>query len=100
MCRSHRRCTGIYASAAAAAPLALLVAAGISSRRARGIAVTAALPTLITWSIEMAGLAHPSNTVRALAAVPLGFVAAWLVISAAASRNSADREGPEIRRPL
>ena len=41
----------------------------------------AALPTLITWGLEFAGLAHPSNSVRAIAALPLGFVVAWLVIS-------------------
>jgi fluoride ion exporter CrcB/FEX len=42
--------------------------------------VLAALPTLATWSVEAAGLAHPSNSVRAIAALPLGFAAAWLVI--------------------
>jgi uncharacterized membrane protein len=81
------RCTGLYAGAAAAAPLALVMAsgaAGISARRARRIAAAAALPTLLTWSLEMAGLAHPSNIVRALAALPLGFAAAWLVIASLA----------------
>lgn len=76
------RCTGLYAGAALAAPLALFLAAGASSRRARGTALAAALPTIITWSLEIAGLAQPSNTVRAIAALPLGFAAAWLVISA------------------
>ena len=75
------RCTGLYLGAAAAAPLALALAAGLSSRRARGIAAVAALPTLLTWGLEVAGLAHPSNAVRAMAALPLGFVAAWLVIA-------------------
>ncbi len=75
------RCTGLYASAAVAAPLALFCASGLSSRRARRIAAMAALPTLITWGIEIAGLAHPSNMVRAVAALPLGFAAAWLVVS-------------------
>jgi uncharacterized membrane protein len=75
------RCTGLYAGAAVAAPLALLVASGLSSRHARRIAAVAALPTLLTWSIEMAGFAHPSNTVRAIAGLPLGFAAAWLVIA-------------------
>ncbi len=75
------RCTGLYAGAALAGPLALFLASGLSSRRARLIAALAALPTLISWSLEFAGLAHPSNSVRAIAALPLGFVAAWLVIS-------------------
>jgi uncharacterized membrane protein len=75
------RCTGLYAGAALAGPLALFLASGLSSRRARLTVTLAALPTLISWGIEIAGLAHPSNSVRAIAALPLGFVAAWLVIS-------------------
>ena len=75
------RCTGLYASAALAAPLALFWASRVSSRRARLFAATTALPTVITWGIEVAGLAHPSNTARAIAALPLGFAAAWLVVS-------------------
>jgi uncharacterized membrane protein len=75
------RCTGLYVSAAAAAPLALFLAAGLSGRRARAIVAVAALPTLISWGLEMAGFAHPSNRVRAIAALPLGFAAAWLVIA-------------------
>lgn len=75
------RCTGLYAGAALAGPLALFLAAGLSSRRARLAVALAALPTVISWGIEFAGLAHPSNSVRAIAALPLGFAVAWLVIS-------------------
>jgi uncharacterized membrane protein len=78
------RCTGLYAGAAAAAPLALFLASGssvLSSRRARRIAALAAVPTLLTWGLEVAGLAHPSNTVRAVAGLPLGFAVAWLVLA-------------------
>ena len=75
------RCSGLYAGAALAAPLALVWAAQLSGRRARAVAAAAALPTLITWSLEAAGLAHPSNAVRFVAALPLGCVAAWLVVS-------------------
>jgi uncharacterized membrane protein len=75
------RCTGLYASAALGAPLAVFWASRLSSRRARLVVAVAALPTLITWGIEIAGLAHPSNTARAIAALPLGFAAAWLVIA-------------------
>lgn len=74
------RCTGLYASAALGAPLAVVFASVLSSRRARPIAALAALPTLVTWGLEVAGLVHPSNIVRAAAALPLGFVAAWLVV--------------------
>jgi uncharacterized membrane protein len=75
------RCTGLYASAALAAPLALVGASALSRRRARLLAAIAALPTVITWGIEIAGLAHPSNIVRAVAALPLGFAAAWIVVT-------------------
>jgi uncharacterized membrane protein len=75
------RCAGLYAGAAFAAPLALVWAAQLSGRRARLIAAAAALPTLVTWTLEMAGLAHPSNTVRLIAGLPLGFAVAWLVLS-------------------
>ena len=75
------RCTGLYVAAAAGAPLALLFATGMSGARARALAALAGMPTLLTWTAEMAGMAHPSNTVRAVAALPLGFVAAWLVIA-------------------
>jgi uncharacterized membrane protein len=74
------RCTGLYAGAAIAGAAALAAASARSGRRARRIALLAALPTLATWSVEAAGLAHPSNSVRAIAALPLGFAAAWLVI--------------------
>jgi uncharacterized membrane protein len=98
------RCSGLYGGAALGAPLALLAAAGIAAARARRLIVLAALPTAITWGIEMAGLAHPSNAVRAVAAVPLGALAAWLVVGAArAKRQEAhasrpDRPGPPSAR--
>jgi uncharacterized membrane protein len=77
------RCTGLYVAAAVAAPFALARGSAVPSRRARVIAFVAALPTLLTWSLEFLHLAHPSNTVRAVAALPLGAVAAWLVVSLA-----------------
>jgi uncharacterized membrane protein len=80
------RCTGLYVSAAIGAPLALLVASAMSARRARIVLVIAALPTLATWTLEYAGIVHFSNAARALCALPLGFVAAWLVTSQLAAR--------------
>jgi uncharacterized membrane protein len=77
------RCTGLYAAAALAAPFALAFGSAVPGRRARLTALVAALPTAATWSLEFMRLAHPSNTVRAIAALPLGFVAAWLVVSVA-----------------
>jgi uncharacterized membrane protein len=74
------RCTGLYVGAAIAAPMALLAATALAVRRARAIFVVAALPTVVTWTAEFAGLAHFSNATRFTAAVPLGLVAAWLVL--------------------
>jgi uncharacterized membrane protein len=91
------RCTGLYVAAAAAGPLALLFGASLSSSRARRILVLAAIPTLSTWSLEYAGVAHVSNAIRAVCALPLGFVAGWLVIGAttihAPRRFDEDRRG-------
>jgi uncharacterized membrane protein len=74
------RCTGLYAGAAFAAPVALIAAASIASHRARWIMLMASLPTFITWSLEFAGVAHFSNAIRFAAALPLGASAAWLVL--------------------
>lgn len=75
------RCTGLYLSAAAGVPLALLVAAPLTASRARRILILAALPTALTWALEYAGVMAFGNVARALAAVPLGCAAAWLVVS-------------------
>lgn len=75
------RCTGLYVSAAAAVPLAVLLAAPLSARRARWILLAAALPTLVTWTLEYAGVMPFGNVARAVAALPLGFAAAWLVVT-------------------
>jgi uncharacterized membrane protein len=74
------RCTGLYAGAALAVPVALVTASAIAGNRARTIALVAGLPTAITWSLEFAGLAHFSNATRFAAALPLGAAAAWLVL--------------------
>jgi uncharacterized membrane protein len=74
------RCTGLYAGAAFAVPLALVAAASIASNRARTLALAASLPTVITWSLEFTGVAHFSNATRFAAALPLGGTAAWLVL--------------------
>ncbi len=82
------RCTGLYAGAAAAVPFVLLLgAAALPSRRARWILAVAALPTLITWTFEFAGLAAFSNLSRFIAALPLGFAAAFLVLGITRGRS-------------
>jgi uncharacterized membrane protein len=75
------RCTGLYAGAAVAGPLALFLVSGWSTRRARVAVAVAALPTAVSWGLEYAGVAHPPNAVRAILALPLGFVVAWLAVS-------------------
>ncbi|SRR5258708_3439808 len=75
------RCTGLYVSAAAGAVAGLWAASSLRGARARRILLLAALPTAFTWTSEMAGLAHPSNLVRAAAALPLGFAAAWMIVT-------------------
>jgi hypothetical protein len=50
-------------------------------RRANVLALAAA-PTMITWLLEMAGWWNPGTPLRALAAVPLGAAAGWLMARA------------------
>jgi len=75
------RCTGLYAGAALAAPLALLSAVSLTRARARRVLILCALPTAITWTLEFSGVLPFSNVSRCIAALPLGFAAAWLVLN-------------------
>ena len=88
------RCVGLYVSAAVG-----LVAAGVlrTSRVTRqtsdvrpsswlptldpraGWLAAAAMPTILTWTLEVAGLWNPGTPLRALAALPLGATAGWLL---------------------
>jgi uncharacterized membrane protein len=86
------RCTGLYAGAALAAPLALILAAPLAGVRARYFLALAAFPTALTWALEFAGLVPFSNAARFVAALPLGFAAAWLVLGALS-----DDQTPRIR---
>ena len=78
------RCTGLYAGAAFAVPLALVWASAIASKRARTIALVASLPTVVTWTLEFTDVAQFSNAIRFAAALPLGATAARLVLGALA----------------
>ena len=75
------RCTGLYLGAALAIPFGLAAAVVASTRHNRRIIIVAALPTLITWTLEFAGIMPFSNAVRFACALPLGFTASWLVLS-------------------
>jgi len=48
-------------------------------RRLRTILIAAAVPTLATVAVEGVGIAEPTNLVRAVTALPLGFGVAWVV---------------------
>jgi len=80
------RCTGVYVSAAAAVPFVLLLSTAMM-RHARILFAVAALPTAVTWLLEFTGVMPFSNLARAFAALPLGFVAAWLVLAQLAPRG-------------
>lgn len=74
------RCLGLYVGAGVAVPLALLMTSPVPVLRARTTLLLAALPTAITWTLEVSGAAHFSNAVRFTSALPLGCAAAWLVL--------------------
>jgi uncharacterized membrane protein len=73
------RCTGIYTGAAVAAALASSRAKDGRGAAARALAV-AAVPTIATLVFEWTTGITPSNTIRALAGVPIGAVVAWLIV--------------------
>lgn len=87
------RCFGLYFGAAVGAlvyvptsrrgrpGLAALVATGA----AKPTLVIAAAPTVVTVFLEMAGLWSPGNVTRAVAALPAGAAAAFVVMSALAT---------------
>jgi uncharacterized membrane protein len=76
------RCTGLYFSAAAGALVAWLLPPRASTTRAtRWLLALAALPTAVTFGLEVIGLAYPSNVTRALSALPLGAAVAWVLVS-------------------
>jgi len=75
------RCTGLYTGAALAAPVAFAAVSAIARSRARWLLLIASLPTAITWTLEAIGLMPFSNPARFVAALPLGFAAALLVLT-------------------
>ena len=74
------RCTGLYVSAAAGALAVWFSRRSRARVSARRVLLIAALPTAITWILEhVAGLPF-SNATRAIAALPLGASAGWLLV--------------------
>ena len=84
------RCTGLYVAALAGG-----VAALVAWRRAaiddRTLLAIAALPTAVSWGLEHGGIAAQSNAIRAIAALPLGVAAAWVVIGLLVERRAGPR---------
>jgi uncharacterized membrane protein len=74
------RCAGLYLSGAAGAVLGWIGLMGWSTSRARWLLGLAAMPTALTWTLEVIGVMAFSNTARAVAALPLGAAAGWLFI--------------------
>jgi uncharacterized membrane protein len=75
------RCAGLYMSGAAGAIAAWLAwRRPRTPRRTRMVLALAALPTVLSVTIEFLGLAHLSNTVRAVCALPLGLAAGWIFV--------------------
>src|SRR5262249_4462682 len=79
------RCSGLYLSA----PLGALAAGMALRRRARASGqlawlAVAAVPTAVTLIVEWLNLAPVSNLVRALAALPLGAMIAFILVRTAA----------------
>lgn len=74
------RCAGLYLSGALGALFGWFGLGAWSPSRARWLLASAALPTGITWGLEVASLASFSNMARAVAAIPLGLAAGWLFI--------------------
>lgn len=88
------RCAGLYFSGAVGAVAAWI---GLrrrprAPRRARDVLLAAAIPTALTVGLEFAGLAHPSNAVRAISGLPLGAAAGWLLVRLLRSEETRARD--------
>ncbi len=74
------RCAGLYVAGAIG-----LLAGGVwrrphraATHTSRALLAAAAVPTLATWTMEVAGVWNPGTPLRALAALPLGAAAGWV----------------------
>lgn len=87
------RCFGLYLSSAVGATLVWFTAPKLVPW-GRVALLVAAIPTGLTWALEFAGVAGFSNSTRALAALPLGGVAGWVIVQML--RYDAESHGREI----
>jgi uncharacterized membrane protein len=75
------RCAGLYISGAVGAMIAWVPRRRPRfARDPRMLLVMAALPTALTFGVELVGAAHPSNVIRALSALPLGAALSWAFV--------------------
>ena len=74
------RCAGLYLSAAIGALAVWMAPRRRGKTPARAVLAIAALPTAVTWILEHVFGVPFSNVTRAVAAVPLGVCAGWLLV--------------------
>jgi uncharacterized membrane protein len=74
------RCFGLYASGALGALAAWGTRRRVRETTSRAVLAIAALPTAMTWGLEVTGVVAFSNSSRAVAAIPLGLAAGWVVV--------------------
>jgi len=95
------RCFGLYASGAIGALTACIVAerwrGDGRAEDARWALAIAAVPTALTLGCEWIGLWYPSGAARALAAIPLGAVAGWVLVRTLATGPTAVRTSGQVR---
>ena len=80
------RCSALYLSAPVGGLAAVLpvLRRRRSERRALVWLAVASVPTAATLAVQWLGLAEPSNIVRAVAALPLGALLAYVIVGTAA----------------
>jgi uncharacterized membrane protein len=94
------RCLGLYLSGAAGALAAWpWRRRAVATRHARALFALAAIPTALTLGVEFLGIAYPSNTTRAVSALPLGAAAGWVfVLSLRAEPDGEGAAGTTLTR--
>jgi uncharacterized membrane protein len=84
------RCSGLYLAAPVGALAGLVsIARRRPARRRLWWLVAAAVPTAVTFGAEVLGLAAPSNLTRAVAALPLGAMIAFVLVRVGAGESAA-----------
>jgi uncharacterized membrane protein len=74
------RCFGLYASGALGALAAWGTRRRVRETTSRAVLAIVALPTAMTWGLEVTGVVAFSNASRAVAAIPLGLAAGWVAV--------------------